>query len=88
MRIKGAETVSVFIIVALIFIVLAALSSCSKYQVVSEVNVNLYHMHNPKNNQVEIILTKEKLEVGKWYNLKSIKKVDPSDDIRIKKVKK
>ncbi len=88
MRIKGAETVFVFIIVALIFIVLAALSSCSRYQVVSEVNVNLYHMHNPKKNRVEIILTKEKLEVGKWYNLRSIKKIDPSDDIRIKKIKK
>jgi len=88
MRIKGAETVAVFLIIVLILCVVVALSSCSRYQVVSEVNVNLYHMHNPKKNQVEIILTKEKLEVGEWYNLKTIKKVDPSDDIRIKKVKK
>lgn len=51
------------------------LVGCSRYQVVSEVDLHMYHMHNPKNNKVEVILTKEKLEIGKYYRLKSIKQV-------------
>ena len=51
------------------------MSSCAKYQVVQEVKINMYHMHNPKKG-AEVILTKEVLEVGKWYRLKSIKQVD------------
>ncbi|MBE18114.1 MAG: hypothetical protein CMH79_05060 [Nitrospinae bacterium] len=54
---------------------LLLMSSCAKYQVVQEVKINMYHMHNPKKG-AEVILTKEVLEVGKWYRLKSIKQVD------------
>ena len=52
------------------------LMSCSKYQVVSELDVHLYHLHNPKTNQVEVIVTEQKLEVGKFYRLNSIKTID------------
>lgn len=51
------------------------MSSCAQYQVVQEVKINMYHMHNPKKG-AEVILTKEVLEVGKWYRLKSIKQID------------
>jgi len=60
-------------------IILFILHGCSKYQVVSEVNVNLYHMHNPRTNKMEIILTEQKLEIGNWYRLKSIKQVEIDD---------
>jgi hypothetical protein len=53
-----------------------ALSKCSKYQVVSELDVHLYHLHNPKNKKVEIIITEQKLEVGKFYRLRTIKTID------------
>ena len=38
---------------------------CAKYQVVSEVRLNLYHLHNPKTKDAEIVLTKDTLEIGK-----------------------
>lgn len=53
-----------------------ALTKCSKYQVVSELDVHLYHLHNPKNKKVEIIITEQKLEVGKFYRLRTIKTID------------
>lgn len=61
-----------------LFFILLPLSliSCSKYQVVSEVRVNLYHMHNPKTNDVEIILTEQDLKVGEWYKLNQIKTIE------------
>lgn len=45
---------------------------CAKYQVVSEVRLNLYHLHNPKTKDAEIVLTKDTLEIGKYYRLKEI----------------
>ena len=58
------------ILISIIFI------GCSKYQVVSEVRVNMYHMHNPKTKDAEIIITKDSLEIGKFYRLNSINKID------------
>lgn len=53
---------------------LCILAGCAtKYQVVSDMGNNRYHMHNIKKNEVEVITTEKKLEVGKWYNLKSLK---------------
>jgi len=39
-------------------------------------------MHNPKTNDIEVILTKQELEVGKWYKLNRIKKIDLKDENR------
>ena len=55
-----------------------SLGSCKQYQVVQELNVNMYHMHNPKHG-VEVILTQDTLEVGKWYRLKRINIIDIKD---------
>ena len=55
------------------------LSGCNKYQVVSELRVNLYHLHNPKTKKAEVILTNEKLEVGEFYNIKRIKQINLED---------
>ena len=51
-------------------------TGCNNYQVVSEIKVNLYHLQNPKTKKTEVILTKEKLEVGKFYNIKRIKQIN------------
>jgi len=58
------------ILISIVFI------GCSKYQVVSEVRVNMYHMHNPKTKDAEIIITEDSLEIGKFYRLNSINKID------------
>ena len=60
------------IILGVIFI----LFGCNKYQVVSEVRVNLYHLHNIKTKDAEVILTKDTLEIGKFYRLKDINIID------------
>tara|TARA_R110002020_G_scaffold148779_1_gene324816 strand:+ start:8470 stop:8676 length:207 start_codon:yes stop_codon:yes gene_type:complete len=54
--------------------------SCSKYQVVSEVRVNMYHLHNPKTKDAEVVVTKDTLVVGEFYRLKQINIIDLSDD--------
>jgi len=33
-------------------------------------------MHNPKTNDVEIILTEQDLKVGEWYKLNQIKTIE------------
>ena len=57
---------------------ICSLIGCAKYQVVSEVRVNLYHLHHPKKG-AEVILTKDTLEVGKWYKLNHIKPLQIED---------
>ncbi len=64
------------------FILLFLLLGCSKYQVVSEVRVNLYHLHNPKTNDVEVILTEQDLKVGEWYKLNQIKTITITEDYK------
>jgi len=64
----------------ILFILLLTFFGCSKYQVVSKVRVNLYHLHNPKTNDVELILTKEELNVGGWYRINTIKTIDIKDE--------
>ncbi len=54
---------------------------CSKYQVVQEVRVNMYHLHNPKTKDAEIIVTKDTLEIGKFYRLNQINIIDLSEDL-------
>ncbi len=61
-------------------------AGCSKYQVVSEVQLNLYHLHNPKTNDVEVVLTKQKLQVGEFYRLRDID-IIPETEYESKKKK-
>ncbi len=49
--------------------------SCKKYQVIQEVRVNMYHLHNPKHG-VEVILTHDTLEIGKWYKINRLNTID------------
>ena len=58
--------------ILLILFALLIFTNCSKYQVVSELQVNLYHMHNPKTGDIEVIVTKDKLEIGHGYRLNRI----------------
>ena len=60
--------------IILLFSVIS-LMSCKQYQVVQEIRVNMYHMHHPKRG-VEIILTKDTLEIGKWYKLNRLNTIE------------
>ena len=65
-------------ITSLLLLLTIGLVSCRQYQVVQELRVNMYHMHHPKRG-VEIILTKDTLEIGKWYNLKNLNTIEIED---------
>ena len=39
----------------------------------------MYHLHNPKTKDAEIIITKDSLEIGKFYRLNTINKIDIED---------
>lgn len=71
-RMKKNEMI--FWIIVMIFI--ALFNSCKNFEVVSELDVHLYHLQNPKTKRVEVIVTEQKLEVGKFYRLKSIKQIN------------
>ena len=70
------KPVLVFLIALLLLFFLISLCGCSKYQVVQELKVNMYHLHNPKNGKMEVIFTEDSLTIGKWYNLKTINVID------------
>ena len=55
---------------------LVIIIGCSKYQVVSEIQPQLYHLHDPKKKDAEIIMTKDSLIIGKFYKLKDINIID------------
>jgi len=74
------KTIVIGIYLVALIMMLMSLVNCSKYQVVSELDVHLYHLHNPKTNKVEVIITEQKLVIGEFYWLKSIKTID--DDNR------
>ena len=59
----------------LLAILVLFLTGCVKYQVVSEVRVNMYHLHSPKKG-AEIVITRDSLEIGKWYKLKQVNIID------------
>ena len=63
-----------------ILLLLLPLMGCSKYQVVQEVKVNLYHLHNPKTRDMEIIVTQDSLVVGHWYRLNQINIIELEND--------
>mgnify|MGYP003150240407 FL=1 len=63
-----------------ILLLLLPLMGCSKYQVVQEVKVNLYHLHNPKTRDVEVIVTQDSLAVGHWYRLNQINIIELEND--------
>lgn len=69
--IKNKFIVWIIYIIALSLVIISFVK-CSKYQVVSEVRLNLYHLHNPKTKDAEVILTKDTLIIGKYYRLKEI----------------
>jgi len=58
----------------LFLLTVCILTGCAtKYQVVSDLGNNSYHMHNIKKNKIEIITTTETLKIDGWYNLKRLK---------------
>ena len=70
------RTVSIVVVIFMIIILCLAVSSCSKYQVVQKLDVNMYHLHNRKNQKVEVIITQDELQLGKYYRLNQIEIID------------
>ena len=64
--------------ILILLLLTMSLVSCKQYQVVQEVQVNMYHMHHPKHG-VEIILTKDTLKIGEWYNIKRLNTIELKD---------
>ena len=60
------------ILCIILLIMVLFITSCKSYQVVQEVNVNMYHLHNPRTGDVQVIVTKDKLKVGEFYRLNDI----------------
>ena len=65
------------IIIATIFITACA----PKYQVVQELDVNMYHMYNAKDGVV-IVFTPDKLEINGWYKMKDINILNPANQYK------
>jgi len=49
------------------------LGCATKYEVVQQLRVNMYHLHNPKTQEVQIILTSDTLKEGSIVKLRDIK---------------
>lgn len=64
--------------ILILLLLTMSLVSCKQYQVVQEVQVNMYHMYHPKHG-VEIILTKDTLKIGEWYNIKRLNTIELKD---------
>ncbi len=60
---------------------LFAISSCKNWEVVQELDVHIYHLQNTRSKKVEVIVTKDVLNVGKSYRLKSIKQIDINNPV-------
>ncbi len=59
------------ILLFILTILLALLPGCVQYQVVQELDDNMYHLYNEKEGAV-IVITPDKLEINKFYKLKNI----------------
>ena len=70
------KIVRVALVVVILIVLMLCLSGCANYQVVQEVQLNMYHLQNPKTQKTQIIVTKGNLEIGKFYNPKRIKAID------------
>ena len=58
----------------LIYLGLFLIVSCApNYEVVQRLEVNMYHLVNTRNHEVEIILTSDSLNVGQLVKKKGIK---------------
>ena len=66
------RVVSMCMLLAIITVLLGTLTGCNKYKVLSYLRGNLYHLHNAKNKNSEVIMTNDTLIIGKEYKLKDI----------------
>lgn len=66
------NVIAICYLLAIITILLGTFTSCNKYMVMSCINTNLYHLHNVKTKESEIILSNDTLILGKHYKLKEI----------------
>mgnify|MGYP001158536306 CR=1 FL=1 len=67
MKIKFLIILSYLLYGILIYSISSCLSSCKSWQVIQELDINTYHIYNPKKKSAEVISTKKKLEIGKIY---------------------
>ena len=70
------RVITICMMLFLLTVLMGVLSGCNKYKVLSYLRVNLYHLHNAKTKNSEIILTTDTLILGKEYKLKDINIID------------
>ena len=66
------KVVTMCMFLAIITILLGTLTGCNKYKVMSFLHGNLYHLHNSKTKNSEVIMTNDTLIIGEFYKLKDI----------------
>ena len=66
------RVVTMCVLMFMLILLLGTLTSCNKYKVLSYLRGNLYHLHNAKTKNSEVILTTDTLIIGKEYKLKDI----------------
>ena len=64
----------VVLFILMLFMILN-LPGCTKYQGIQELRPNMYHLYHKKEGAV-IILTKDSLEINKYYKLNQINKLN------------
>tara|TARA_B100000575_G_scaffold282017_1_gene273224 strand:+ start:123 stop:347 length:225 start_codon:yes stop_codon:yes gene_type:complete len=64
-----------FVLIILTLFLVLNLPRCTKYQVIQELRPNMYHLYNKKEGAV-VILTKDSLEINKYYKLNQIDKLN------------
>ena len=66
------RVVTMCVLMFMLILLLGTLTGCNKYKVLSYLRGNLYHLHNAKTKNSEVILTNDSLIIGKEYKLKDI----------------
>ena len=66
------RVVTMCVFLAIITALLGTLTGCNKYKVLSYLRGNLYHIHNAKTKNSEVIMTNDSLIIGNYYKLKDI----------------
>lgn len=60
---------------------------CKKYEIISEVRENMYHLYHHKSKSIEIVITKDSLTKGESYRLREIN-IIPSPYYSTKRLKR
>ena len=66
------RVITICMLLFILTTLIGVFSGCNKYKVLSYLRGNLYHLHNSKTKNSEVIMTNDTLIIGKEYKLKDI----------------